>query len=54
MNKILKKLFLISNHLFFGKKKDLVKQQIKIWSLTKIQNLLIKVNKLELLIKKKS
>ena len=36
----------------FWKEKDLVKQQINIWSLTKIQNLLIKVNKLELLVKK--
>ena len=36
----------------FWKDKDLVKQQIKLWSKKNIQNLLIEINKTELLIKK--
>ena len=36
----------------FWKEKDLIKQQIKIWSYDKIQELIIKVNNLELLVKK--
>ncbi len=36
----------------FWKDKDLVKQQIKLWSKENIQNLLIEINKTELLIKK--
>ena len=36
----------------FWKEKDILKQQIKIWSYEKIQKLIVKVNKVELLIKK--
>ena len=36
----------------FWKEKDIVKKQIKIWNLKKIQNFLIQVNETELLIKK--
>ena len=38
----------------FWKDKDLVKQQLKIWSLSQIQFLIKKVNNVELLIKKNS
>ncbi len=36
----------------FWKEKDIIKQQLKIWSHDRIQELLIKANKIELLIKK--
>ena len=36
----------------FWKEKEIVKQQINIWSFNKIQDLLVKVNKLELMVKK--
>ena len=38
----------------FWKDKDLVKQQLKIWSLAQIQSSIRKVNDVELLIKKNS
>ena len=36
----------------FWKEKEIIKQQIQIWSYEKIQELIINVNKLELLTKK--
>ena len=36
----------------FWKEKETVKQQLKIWSLNKIQKSLVEVNNLELLVKK--
>ena len=36
----------------FWKEKDIIKDQLKIWDLDQIQKLLIKVNKIELLVKK--
>ena len=36
----------------FWKDKDLIKQQLKLWSLEQLQKLIININKLELLIKK--
>ena len=38
----------------FWKEKDLVKQQLKVWTLTQIKSLIIQVSDLELLIKKNS
>ena len=38
----------------FWKDKDIIKQQLKIWSLNQIKNLIVKVNNLELIIKKNS
>ena len=38
----------------FWKDKDIVKEQIKNWSLKKIENLIYKINEIELLIKKNS
>ena len=38
----------------FWKEKDLVKQQLKIWSLSQIKSLIKKTNEIELLIKKNS
>ena len=38
----------------FWKDKEIVKQQIKIWSLSRAENLIYKINELELLIKKNS
>ena len=38
----------------FWKEKDLIKQQLKIWSLSQIKLLIKKINDLELLIKKNS
>jgi DNA polymerase-3 subunit delta len=38
----------------FWKDKDIIKQQLKIWSLNQIKNLIVKVNSLELIIKKNS
>ena len=38
----------------FWKDKDIVKEQIKNWSLKKIENLMYKINEIELLIKKNS
>ena len=36
----------------FWKDKDIIKKQIKIWSLDKVQELIVKVNNIELLVKK--
>ena len=36
----------------FWKEKDILRQQIKIWSYDKIQQLIVKVNKIELLVEK--
>jgi DNA polymerase-3 subunit delta len=36
----------------FWKEKDIVKKQIKIWNYAKIQKLIVKVNNMELLVKK--
>ena len=38
----------------FWKDKEMVKEQIKSWSLKKIENLIYKINEIELLIKKNS
>ena len=38
----------------FWKNKETVKQQIKNWSLNRVENLIYKTNELELLIKKNS
>jgi len=38
----------------FWKDKEIVKEQIKNWSLKKIENLIYKINEIELLIKKNS
>ena len=40
------------NHLFFGKKKILLKQQLINWSPKKIRNLILELNQIELQSKK--
>ena len=44
----------IGSGIFFWKDKEIVKTQIKNWPLKNIQNIIIKINEVELLIKKNS